>query len=96
MIPSQWSLKPRMAPLQALMNSLRAGIIGARVAVAVELFPGVLVAPFMIGTLAASGGKLCVDSIMQLVGPKPSGAGMRHPSHPFDPIPWMCSFGLSW
>lgn len=55
------------------MNSLRAGIIAARVAVVVELFPGVIVAPLMIGTLAASGGKLCVDTIMQLVGPKPSG-----------------------
>lgn len=55
------------------MNSLRAGIIAARVAVVVELFPGILVAPLMIGTLAASGGKLCVDTIMQLVGPKSSG-----------------------
>lgn len=62
------------------MNSLRAGIIAARVTVAVELFPGILVAPLMIGTLAASGGKLCVDTIMQLVGPKPSGMlGSAHP-----------------
>lgn len=61
-------------PVQALMNSLRAGIIAARVGAVVDLFPGIYVAPLMMGTLAASGGKLCVDAIMQLFGPKPSGA----------------------
>ena len=56
------------------MNSLRAGIIAGRVGAVVRIFPGVLVAPLMMGTLAASGGKLCVDAVMHLFGPKPSGA----------------------
>lgn len=58
---------------KALMNALRAGVIAGRVDVVVALYPGVYVAPLMIGTLAASGGKLCVDTIMALYGPKPSG-----------------------
>lgn len=68
------SLRSKCGFVQALMNSLRAGIIAARVGTVVQLFPGILVAPLMMGTLAASGGKLCVDAIMQLFGPKPSGA----------------------
>ena len=57
---------------QCFMNSLRAGIIAMRVDAAAALFPGVIAAPLMLGTLAASGGKLCVDAIMQLYG-KPAG-----------------------
>ena len=50
------------------MNSLRGAIMANRVDVAVRLFPGVIAAPLVLGTLGGSGGRLCVDLILHLYG----------------------------
>ena len=50
------------------MNSLRGAIMANRVDVAVRLFPGVIAAPLVLGTVAGSGGRLCVDLILHLYG----------------------------
>ena len=50
------------------MNTLRGAIMANRVDVAVRLFPGVILAPLVLGTLAGSGGRLCVDLILHLYG----------------------------
>jgi hypothetical protein len=59
-------IKPCAA--QVCMNMLRAGIIAQRVDVAQQLFPGVAAAALFIGTIAAAGGKLLVDTIDHLTG----------------------------
>ena len=50
------------------MNTLRGAIMANRVDVAVRLFPGVVLAPLVLGTVAGSGGRLCVDLILHLYG----------------------------
>lgn len=50
------------------MNMLRAGIIAQRVDVTQQLFPGVAAAALFVGTIAAAGGKLLVDTIDHLTG----------------------------
>ena len=50
------------------MNMLRAGIIAQRVDVTQQLFPGVAAAALFVGTIAAAGGKLLVDTIGHLTG----------------------------
>ena len=50
------------------MNSLRGAVMANRVDVAVRLFPGVVAAPLVLGTVAGSGGRLCVDLILHLYG----------------------------
>lgn len=46
------------------MTTLRIGLIVARVDLAVRLFPGVIAAPLVLGTVAGSGGKFCVDALV--------------------------------
>jgi hypothetical protein len=53
---------------QVCMNMLRAGIIVQRVDVTQQLFPGVAAAALFVGTIAAAGGKLLVDTIDHLTG----------------------------
>jgi hypothetical protein len=50
------------------MSMLRAGIIAQRVDVTQQLFPGVAAAALFVGTIAAAGGKLLVDTIDHLTG----------------------------
>jgi hypothetical protein len=49
---------------QACLNVLRAGLIAARVDLCRELFPGVLAAPLVIGTIAGSGGRFSIDAVL--------------------------------
>ena len=56
------------APAQVCMNMLRAGIIAQRVDVTQQVFPGVAAAALFVGTIAAAGGKLLVDTIDHLTG----------------------------
>ncbi len=50
------------------MNSLRGAVMANRVDIAVRQFPGVVAAPLVLGTVAGSGGRLCVDLILHLYG----------------------------
>jgi hypothetical protein len=62
------SLLPVRMLTKVCMNMLRAGIIAQRVDVTQQLFPGVAAAALFVGTIAAAGGKLLVDTIDHLTG----------------------------
>ncbi len=49
--------------MQSCMNVLRAQLLVSRVDQAVKLFPRVPMAPIVLGTLAACGGKFIVDAV---------------------------------
>ncbi|GIL90578.1 hypothetical protein Vretimale_17477 [Volvox reticuliferus] len=57
------SLPPVKLITKLCLTFLRANLIINRVELAVVLFPGVIAAPLILGTLAGSGGKLLVDAI---------------------------------
>lgn len=59
----QQFLPIRMASRMCL-TILRIGLVVARVDLAVKLFPGVLAAPLVLGTVAGSAGKFVADSIL--------------------------------
>ena len=61
-------LPPVTATTGAARGVLRAGLIAQRVDVAVKVFPGVIAAPLVLGTLAGSGGSLLVDAFNILGG----------------------------
>ena len=54
--------------VQVCLNVLRAGLIASRVDVTLELYPGVVLAPLVIGTIAGSGGKLISDGVAMASG----------------------------
>ena len=49
--------------VQVCLNILRAGLIAGRVDVTQELYPGIVLAALVVGTVAGSGGKLISDGI---------------------------------
>ena len=55
------------AAARACTNALRAGLVVARVNLAVRKFPGVVAAPLLLGTLAGCAGKILTDAA--LLGP---------------------------
>ncbi|EFJ49844.1 hypothetical protein VOLCADRAFT_104093 [Volvox carteri f. nagariensis] len=57
------SLPPIKTVTKLCVTFMRANLIINRVDLAVALFPGVIAAPLILGTLAGSGGKLLVDAI---------------------------------
>ncbi|GIL68827.1 hypothetical protein Vafri_22058 [Volvox africanus] len=57
------SMPPVKMITKLCLTFLRAKLIINRVELAVVLFPGVIAAPLILGTLAGSGGKLLVDAI---------------------------------
>ena len=50
--------------LQACLNVLRAGLIASRVDLCGELFPGVIAAPLVVGTIGGSGGRFSIDAVL--------------------------------
>lgn len=64
--------------LQSCMNILRAQLLVSRVNQAVKLFPRVPMAPIVLGTLAACGGKFIVDAVNLAMGNQ-SGASYSAP-----------------
>lgn len=64
----QQFLPIRMAT-RICLTILRIGLIVARVDLAVKLFPGVLAAPLVLGTVAGSAGKFVADAVLVLVQP---------------------------
>jgi hypothetical protein len=71
-IQDEASIKERRgavpAALQACLNTLRAGLIAARIDLATELYPGVIAAPLIIGSIAGTGGRFSVDPILSGFG----------------------------
>lgn len=63
---------------QACLNILRAGLMAARVDLAVQLFPGVIAAPLLLGSIAGTGGRFSIDPILAAIGELPGTRG-RHP-----------------
>lgn len=55
-------------PAQACLCVLRSSLIVHRVGAAVAVFPGVLAAPLVLGTLSGSGGKVISDAIQAALG----------------------------
>ena len=75
-------LGPRIAALPPVRSSakvaraiLRANQIVQRVNAAVKLFPGLVAAPLVLGTLAGSGGKLLTDAFSRCAGYPSAGVG---------------------
>lgn len=58
------SVLPIRMMCKLCLTILRVGLIVARVDLAVRLFPGVVAAPLVLGTVGGSGGKFCVDALM--------------------------------
>lgn len=56
------------------MNILRAGLMAARVDLAVQLFPGVIAAPLLLGSIAGTGGRFSIDPILAAIGELPGEA----------------------
>lgn len=64
----QQLLPIRMA-CRVCLSILRIGLIVARVDLAVKLFPGVIAAPLVLGTVAGSAGKFVADAVLVVVQP---------------------------
>lgn len=77
------------------MNMLRAGIIAQRVDITQQLFPGVAAAALFVGTVAAAGGKLLVDTIDHLTGDL-EGVDLSHHGSSCEPflISRVCHFSV--
>ena len=56
---------------QAFSTVLRAGLICGRTSLGVQLYPGVLAAPLVLGTLGGTGGKFLCDVLLGSVGLRP-------------------------
>ena len=54
--------------LQVCLNTLRAGLIASRIDLTTELYPGVLAAPLIIGSIAGTGGRFSIDPILSGFG----------------------------
>lgn len=54
----------RYGCLQVCLNILRAGLIASRIDLTTELYPGVLAAPLIIGSIAGTGGRFSIDPIL--------------------------------
>ncbi|KAK9840818.1 hypothetical protein WJX81_006890 [Elliptochloris bilobata] len=65
------SLRPCKLAAKACLNILRAGLMAARVDLAVELFPGVVAAPLLLGSIAGTGGRFSIDPILAAIGELP-------------------------
>ncbi len=50
------------------LNTLRAGLIASRIDLTTELYPGVLAAPLIIGSIAGTGGRFSIDPILSGFG----------------------------
>lgn len=68
----QQLLPIRMAT-RICLTILRIGLIVARVDLAVKLFPGVLAAPLVLGTVAGSAGKFVTDAVLLVAKPNTLG-----------------------
>lgn len=53
---------------QVCLNLLRAGLIASRIDLTSQLYPGVLAAPLIIGSIAGSGGRFSIDPILSGFG----------------------------
>ena len=51
--------------------------MAARVDLAVELFPGVVAAPLLLGSIAGTGGRFSIDPILAAIGELPGGRPLR-------------------
>lgn len=72
-------IRPQVtSPAKVCRSVLRANQIVQRVNAAVKLYPGVVAAPLVLGTLAGAGGKLLTDAFTHCAGYKPQGALGRH------------------
>ena len=49
---------------QACLNTLRAGLVAARVDLVHALYPGVIAAPLVIGSVAGAGGRFTIDALL--------------------------------
>ena len=47
--------------------------MAARVDLAVQLFPGVVAAPLLLGSIAGTGGRFSIDPILAAIGELPGG-----------------------
>ncbi|KAK9806453.1 hypothetical protein WJX73_009380 [Symbiochloris irregularis] len=61
-------LLPVRVVLKVCLNSLRASLVAARTQLAADLYPGVFAAPLVLGTIAGSGGKFCIDILTGATG----------------------------
>mgnify|MGYP001810721170 CR=1 FL=1 len=68
-------LPPLRAAAKACRAVLRANTIVHRVNAAVAVYPGVLAAPLLLGTLGGAGGRLTVDAFAYCAGYKQGGWG---------------------
>eukprot|EP00887_Chlorella_sp_A99_P001096 scaffold14.g1096.t1 len=82
LVERAFSLRPLLIFIQACRSAMRANIIFARVEVAARLFPGVLAAPLLLGTLAGAGGTLLVDAVEICGGHKKGPSEIARPGFP--------------
>ncbi|KAK9804406.1 hypothetical protein WJX72_011360 [[Myrmecia] bisecta] len=61
-------LLPVRLVTKASLNILRAGVMASRIDLVVAKFPGVVAAPLVVGTIAASGGKFTIDGVLAVCG----------------------------
>ena len=57
-------LTPAAVACRRCLNVLRAGLIASRVDLCGELFPGVIAAPLVVGTIGGSGGRFSIDAVL--------------------------------
>ncbi|BDA51041.1 probable trimeric intracellular cation channel type B [Coccomyxa sp. Obi] len=58
------SFPPLKISAKVCLNILRAGLIASRIDLTTELYPGVLAAPLIIGSIAGTGGRFSIDPIL--------------------------------
>lgn len=54
--------------VQVCLNTLRAGLIASRIDLVTQLYPGVIAAPLIIGSIAGTGGRFSIDPILSSFG----------------------------
>lgn len=62
---------------QVCLNILRAGLIASRIDLSTQLYPGVIAAPLIIGSIAGSGGRFSIDPILGSFGVLEGASSLR-------------------
>ncbi|EIE21233.1 hypothetical protein COCSUDRAFT_30355 [Coccomyxa subellipsoidea C-169] len=74
------SLAPFRTSAKVCLNMLRAGLIASRIDLTTQLYPGVLAAPLIIGSIAGSGGRFSIDPILSGFGALEGPAEIAEPA----------------
>ncbi|KAK9901979.1 hypothetical protein WJX75_000130 [Coccomyxa subellipsoidea] len=80
LVAKMFSVAPFRISAKVCLNLLRAGLIASRIDLTSQLYPGVLAAPLIIGSIAGSGGRFSIDPILSGFGALEGPAEIAQPA----------------